>query len=273
MDTIVVNNFPSNVDILLGGHDLELLRKMGVSIPKFPSLEPAENFTRFVPPNATDTPEMLFMPKINNCSIPAPRFTRRSNPREFLIYTDGACIENGNENASAGCAFVFRPEVPPSMIPPSTSCGHSTRTMNLHTLGACNFRLESGGPNGEIVPQTSNRAELRAIIAVLQFRLWHNEGFQRLVIATDSSYAVEGSTNWIRKWQQNGWQTSNRRPVKNRDLWEVIIKELGKCSRAGLEVQLWLIPRSLNSVADRLAKEGAALADVERWANRSGVVC
>lgn len=71
--------------------------------------------------------------------------------------------------------------------------------MNLHTLGASKFRLESRGPTGEAVPQTSNRAELRAITAALGYRLWNNEGCRRLVIATDSSYTVDGSTEWIKK--------------------------------------------------------------------------
>lgn len=134
------------------------------------------------------------MPRLTKSSIQASRFTRQSNPAEFLIYTDGVCRKNGDKNARAGCGFFYRPETSPSTIPSKTSSGHSTCSMNLHKLGACKFRLESRGPAGEAVPQTNNRAELRAVIAALRFRLWNNKGCQRLVIEIDSSYVVNGST-------------------------------------------------------------------------------
>ncbi|KAI8934971.1 hypothetical protein NX059_008637 [Plenodomus lindquistii] len=255
---------PEGVGVVLGGQHHQL---------GFPPLDPASNFTRFLPPNATDTPETLFTPGLTMSTIQAPRFTRQSNRSEFLIYTDGACSGNGDANARGGCAFVYRPETSPSMIPPRTSSGHRTYSMNLHELGALEFRLESRGPTGEAVPQTSNRAELRAVIAALGFRLWNNEGCKRLVIATDSSYVVDGSTEWIKKWQRNGWQTSTHKPVKNQDLWKELIKELEKWSEAGVAVLFWLIPRSLNTVADRLAKEATTLADQESYSTIKGVLC
>lgn len=141
------------------------------------------------------------------------------------------------------------------MIPSKTSSGHSTRSMNLHKLGASKFRLESHGPTGEAVPQTSNRAELCAVVTALGFRLLNNEGCQRLVIATDSSYVVDGSTEWIKKWMRNGWQGSTHKPVKNQNLWKELIKELERWSEKGVAVLFWLIPRKLNTVADRLANE------------------
>jgi ribonuclease HI len=68
----------------------------------------------------------------------------------------------------------------------------------MHTLGLCKFRLESRGPNNEEVPLTSNRADLRAVIAALRFWLWNNEGTRRLVIATDSSYVIDGATERVK---------------------------------------------------------------------------
>jgi ribonuclease HI len=126
---------------------------------------------------------------------------------------------------------------------------------------------------GEAVSQTSNRAELRAVIAALEFRLWNNEGCQRLVITADSSYVVEGCTEWIKKWQRNGWQTSTHKPVKNQDLWKELIKELKRWSEAEVAVLFWLIPRKLNTVADRFVKEVTALADEEDWVEIKGVLC
>ena len=265
---------PDGIDFLLGGHDRELNRTLGLVVPEFPPLDPSSNVTRFTPPSTTDTPETLFTARIpENASIPAPRLTRISNPREFLIYVDGSCIENGTENATAGCAFVFRPETSRSFLPSRTSSGHATGPMKLYDRGACNFRLVNHGPNGEVAEQTSNRAELRATIAALQYRHWTGEGLQHLVIATDSSYVVGGCTEWIKKWQQNGWTTAAGTPVKNRDLWEELIKELHRWSELGLQVQFWLIPRNLNSVADSSAKEAAELPSQEDWAKMAGVLC
>jgi ribonuclease HI len=145
--------------------------------------------------------------------------------------------------------------------------------MELHQLGTASFRLESRGPTGEAVTQISNRADLRAVIGAIGFRMWHNEGCQRLVIATDSSYVVDGATEWIKRWQQNGWQTSTRKRVKNQDLWQELIKHLERWSEAGVAVLFWLIPRELHTVADRFAKEAAALADVGDWTVINGVLC
>ncbi|KAL9087243.1 MAG: hypothetical protein Q9165_006737 [Trypethelium subeluteriae] len=272
-DTVFLST-PLSVPCLLGGTDRELNRNLGIFVPEFPRLDAASNFTRFTPPSATDTPETLFTARIPEvATIPAPRLIRISNPREFLIYTDGSCIRNGAENAAGGCAFVFRPETSVSMIPRHCASGYDIRSMNLHTRGDCKFRLETHGPNGEAVEQTSNRAELRAVIGALQFRFWTGEGFQRLVIATDSSYVVGGCTEWVKKWQQNGWNTAAGKPVKNRDLWEEIIKEMDRWSERGMEVQFWLLPRSLNSVADELAKEAANLPPKEDWGKIYGVTC
>jgi ribonuclease HI len=61
--------------------------------------------------------------------------------------------------------------------------------------------------------------------------------------------------------------------VKNQDLWQELVKHLERWSEAGVAVLFWLIPRELNTVADRFAKEAAALADVENWTEINGMLC
>jgi ribonuclease HI len=39
------------------------------------------------------------------------------------------------------------------------------------------------------------------------------------VIFTDSQYVQKGITEWILKWKKNAWRTSDKKPVKNQDLW------------------------------------------------------
>jgi ribonuclease HI len=133
-------------------------------------------------------------------------------------------------------------------------------------------RLEKKGPFGEDSAQTSNRAELRAVIAALRFRFWPGEGFHTCVIATDSEYAVEGSTKWAKAWVENSWTTRTGAAVKNRDLWEVLLGEIERYKDQGMAVQFWRIPREWNSVADAAARGAAAEENApDRWTERMGM--
>ncbi|KAF8849388.1 ribonuclease H-like protein [Acephala macrosclerotiorum] len=221
--------------------------------------------TKFQPPRATDTPESLFVRGLKLNPSPASagnqpkhrRFMSREGGKDILIYTDGACLNNGTENATAGCAFVFLPKHP---------------TQPTEKYENISFRLESHGPNKDPQPQTSNRAELRAVIAALQFRIWPGEGWERLIIATDSEYVVNGATEWIQNWQQKDWVTAKKEPVKNRDLWELLLKEVRKHVEKGMDVLFWAIPRELNKEADALAKEAALKDEVPQFVKRSGIM-
>ena len=66
---------------------------------------------------------------------------------------------------------------------------------------------------------TNNRMELSAVIAALR-ALKALEGVPRTVaVYTDSQYVQKGITEWIRNWKRNSWRTSDKKPVKNQDLW------------------------------------------------------
>ncbi|MCV3769471.1 MAG: ribonuclease HI [Wolbachia pipientis] len=63
---------------------------------------------------------------------------------------------------------------------------------------------------------TNNKMELTAVInglKVLKFSC-------SISLYTDSFYVKNGITKWIGKWKINGWKTSNRKLVKNIDLWK-----------------------------------------------------
>ncbi|KAH8657301.1 ribonuclease H-like domain-containing protein [Ilyonectria robusta] len=203
--------------------------------------------TKFVPPSPACTPDSLFPLGISHQAIPeVTRFIRRDDPKQFLIYTDGSCLNNGQANPKAGWAFVFRPA---STTP----------------AGIISGRLENNGPFGDEHGQTSNRAELRAVLAALRFRHWVGEGFSTLVLATDSEYVAKGATEWIRGWVRNGWTTRTGADVKNKDLWEMLLGEAERWQDRGLAIQFWRIPRELNVEADRAAKEAADDEDVARY--------
>ena len=65
---------------------------------------------------------------------------------------------------------------------------------------------------------TNNRMELNAVIhAIEDVSLL---GVDSITISTDSQYVKNGITTWINSWKRNGWKTSSKDPVKNRELWE-----------------------------------------------------
>ncbi len=62
---------------------------------------------------------------------------------------------------------------------------------------------------------TNNRMELMAVISAL-------ETLKRpctVVLYTDSQYVQKGISEWIHSWKRRGWKTSDKKPVKNEDLW------------------------------------------------------
>ena len=63
---------------------------------------------------------------------------------------------------------------------------------------------------------TNNRMELTAVIRAL-------ESLKRrcpVDVYTDSQYVRNGIQTWIHIWKKNGWKTTERKPVKNADLWQ-----------------------------------------------------
>ena len=62
---------------------------------------------------------------------------------------------------------------------------------------------------------TNNRMEIMAAIQGL-------ESLTRSAtvhVYTDSVYLRRGVTEWLPRWKRNGWQTTDKKPVKNADLW------------------------------------------------------
>ena len=68
---------------------------------------------------------------------------------------------------------------------------------------------------------TNNRMELQAAI----------EGLKALkepcavTLTTDSNYVRHGINQWIHNWKRNGWRTSDKKAVKNVDLWKILDAE------------------------------------------------
>ena len=107
------------------------------------------------------------------------------------MYTDGACSGNQNEENVGGWGCI----------------------------------LEFAGREKELwdgeVNTTNNRMELSAPIAGLSAL---KERGLLVRIYSDSSYLVNCfQKGWYKNWVKNGWKTSQKKPVENRELWEKLL--------------------------------------------------
>ena len=101
-------------------------------------------------------------------------------------------------------------------------------SVHVYTDGACKGNpgpggwgalLVAGGREKELYggePETTNnRMELTAVIRALEALNVPSE----VDLHTDSQYVKNGIESWIHTWKRNGWKTSDRKPVKNAELW------------------------------------------------------
>ena len=86
------------------------------------------------------------------------------------------------------------------------------------------------------------------------------EDKENIEIYTDSKYVKQGITEWINNWKSNGWKTSKKEDVKNKDLWT----QLDELNSA-LDIQWnWVkahVGNEFNEKVDLLAKKAAEQLD------------
>ena len=137
---------------------------------------------------------------------------------EYTIYTDGAC--SGNPGPGGWGAVIF---------------DEKEKQYNI---------------SGNVKDTTNNRMELMAPIMALK----KIKSMSNVMIFTDSTYVKNGITEWIKKWEKNGWKSSSKKPVKNKDLW---IKLNDLCQKNKVQWK-WIKGHSnnkYNNLADELATE------------------
>ena len=137
------------------------------------------------------------------------------------IYTDGSCI--GNPGNGGWAAIIIND-------------GKKTQI------------------KGSKKNTTNNQMELLAPIKALKKI---SKG-SKVQIFTDSKYLKLGITEWIHNWKKNGWKTSNKKKVKNIELWT----ELDILSNEFEINWNWVKAHStnkLNNEVDLIAREAANL--------------
>lgn len=122
-----------------------------------------------------------------------PQVVRPTKDSTVKIYTDGSSLGNGQVGAVGGVGVYFGPG---------------------------DGRNLSEGLTGS--RQTNQRAELTAIQRALELA----PGDRKIVIYSDSNYAINCVTIWFQKWRTNNWQNSSGKAVENKDLVVKIIEML-----------------------------------------------
>ena len=134
--------------------------------------------------------------------------------------------------------------------------------VDIFTDGACSGNPGPGGwgailragirereISGGEPATTNNRMEITAAIRALEALTRPSS----VTIHTDSRYLLDGATQWLKRWQANGWKTADKKPVKNDDLWRELEQAL-----VGHDVKwLWVEGHSghpENDRADALAR-------------------
>ena len=79
--------------------------------------------------------------------------------------------------------------------------------------------MEIGGYQENV---TNNQMELEAILKSFEKLIEKKILGCNVEIFSDSKYCIQGITEWIFGWKKNGWKSSAKQPVKNKEYWENI---------------------------------------------------
>ena len=109
----------------------------------------------------------------------------------IIVYTDGACINNGKKNAKAGYGVFFG--------------DMDSRNKSVPII------------EGKITNQV---AELSAIIDAVETIITTDDK-TNIIIKTDSRYCIDCVTKWGCKWEKNGWKNSSGKTIEN---YELVVK-------------------------------------------------
>lgn len=167
---------------------------------------------------------------------------QHSKPRliEIEIYTDGSLKSTGKQLTFGGWSFI--------VIKDSKKIYYET---------------------GSEYNTTNQRMELTAILEALKYAQTIRRNSEKVIIYSDSAYAINCYTQeWYTKWQVNGWMTSSKTEVANKDLWEKIIPYFDNFWYTFKKVKghnniLW------NEECDALAQQAAEKAKHE-WRGLNG---
>ncbi len=165
------------------------------------------------------------------------------------LYTDGSCIKNPGRG---GIAYIVRyyetldPNGMPQVQQYQNNQGYKYTTNNRMEILACINGIK------DIMFNISN-GRIKDTNAINLF--------------SDSKYFCDAiNQKWVNKWSTNNWMTSGfqgsqPKPVKNKDLWEQMIEIQKQLMSMNLQLNITHIPghqgHEFNETCDKLAKDAS----------------
>lgn len=152
----------------------------------------------------------------------------------------------------------------------------------IYTDGACSVNKRLGGyaaiakfdgqqivVHGNKKNATNNEMELLAVVSILRAIHPKLVTKDRIEIHSDSAYVVNAiNQNWLSSWSNNGWRTKDNKPVKNFDLWNLLLLYINSYDATCVKYSFIKVKGhsdcKLNNYVDRLAvKEVELLKQLE----------
>ena len=149
-----------------------------------------------------------------------------------MVFTDGACPNNGKGGARAGIGVWW-------------NYGHK------HNV--------SERVKGE--KQTNNVGEIQAIVRAIRLA-FEMKNVRKLQINTDSEFTINSVTKWMSGWKKKGWRKADGKEVANKEDFMILDEVLQKAKDIEKVEIKWQHVRGHagvegNEEADKLAVAGA----------------
>ena len=151
-----------------------------------------------------------------------------------MVFTDGACPNNGKGGARAGIGVWW-------------NYGHK------HNV--------SERVKGE--KQTNNVGEIQAIVRAIRLA-FEMKNVRKLQINTDSEFTINSVTKWMSGWKKKGWRKADGKEVANKEDFMILDEVLQKAKDIEKVEIKWQHVRGHagvegNEEADKLAVAGALM--------------
>ncbi|TGO22476.1 hypothetical protein BPAE_0167g00190 [Botrytis paeoniae] len=157
-----------------------------------------------------------------------------------VVAIDSACSSNGNEPVRSAYGVYLGDTTPRSVsklvdedLPQTTQVAELVRVVLRMAEQVLDAYTERGGndENDKDAPRIS-----------------------KILIITNSAYVVDGFSDWIYKWKENGFKTSTGKPVVNAEMFRELDTLISKFNQFHIPVWFWQVEKEFNKLADALAR-------------------
>jgi ribonuclease HI len=160
--------------------------------------------------------------------------------KPYLIISDGACAKNPGPGGFGTIVVTPRGQV-----------------------------MELGGAED---PSTNNRMELMGLLKGMQevFKLAKTEQESRTIrFISDSKYVLDNAATHVKSWAKRGWVLASGGEVKNKELWERVLKGQEELTQLGFRFEYELVKghsgNEANERADQIAVKFSKKETIELY--------